>query len=72
MHDNVILYSSAEENFDEVWPAVVPGGSFQKAIVYSVCVGYATERLVILPDDNLNFSRIIIETRTILTDAIFL
>jgi len=29
---------SAEENFDEVWPAVIPGGSFQKAIVYPVCV----------------------------------
>jgi len=28
----------AEENFDEVWPAVIPGGSFQKAIVYPVCV----------------------------------
>jgi len=34
---------SAEENFDEVWPAVVPRGSFQKAIVYSMCVGYVPD-----------------------------
>ena len=56
-NDNAILYSmSAEENFDEVWPAVVPGGSCQKAIVYPVCVGYTLERLVILPDNSLNFA----------------